>query len=109
MLKLNFKWMKFAALEGLTKSTCSVIHKYIGISGGSFGPMVVVTGIIGCVQMIGGGILAFVRGDKIYPGLKPVMGSCLFGIFAVFMTVLSLYVFTFEGADIGIKTFIGIF
>jgi len=99
-------WMKYALGEGLAKMAFRVTAKLVGMSGGSLGNAFLATFVIGVVQMIGGLIGTIVRRDALFPGWKLVFSSMWFGLFAFIMAVAVIYAFTYEGADVGITTFI---
>lgn len=107
MDKINWKW--YAVGEAFAKTVNNSLAKILGLSGGSFGTSVFTTFIMGCVQALGGGIIALSAKQKLFPGWKLVLGSFLFGTSACIMTVAGLLVFTFPEADIGVFVFISLF
>ena len=101
-------WTLYAGGEGLTKTVNSSFAKLMGVSRGAEG-VLYVSLVIGMVQSIGGLVGALVRREPLIPTYQAVFGSFVFGLSAFGMTVLSLYSFTYEGADVGITTFITTF
>ena len=111
-LKGKISWIKFAFSEGVTKAINKSFHKYVGtyirghfgndiIEGTFFVPMVTSS-----IQMIGGLIGSIYRKANIFPSLKQIKGSMTFGFIASIMSVLSVYTFTFPGADLTVATFL---
>ena len=101
-------WGGYAGGEGLTKAVNSTLAKLMGVSRGPEG-ILAVSLAIGAVQSLGGLVGALARREPLIPTYQVVLGSLFFGVSAFGMTVLSLYAFTFEGADVGITTFITTF
>jgi|TARA_Y100000310_G_scaffold321577_1_gene379433 drug/metabolite transporter (DMT)-like permease len=110
MKKMIVSWMRYAVGEGLTKATNSTFAKFIGSLSGSLGFIVFVTFAVSVIQMLGGlvGNLSY-RKDNLFPGIKAILGSALFGTIAFAMTVIGIFRFTYEDADLGIATFIVLF
>jgi drug/metabolite transporter (DMT)-like permease len=101
-------WTKYAFGEGLTKITNGLFSKLMGITGGA--PSVLwVSLAIASMQSLGGLTGALLRHERVVPSWRSVGGSLAFGASAFLMTILGLYAFTFEGADVGITTFITTF
>ncbi|OGG48329.1 hypothetical protein A2761_03335 [Candidatus Kaiserbacteria bacterium RIFCSPHIGHO2_01_FULL_51_33] len=99
------KWVGYAGGEGLTKVVNTLLAKLLSSTHGS--PSVLWASFaIGSVQGLGGLLGALKRREPLVPTWRAVFGSFVFGLSAFGMTILSLYAFTFEDADVGITTFI---
>lgn len=99
-------WMYWPLAEGGTKTTSRLLQKFLGLTGKSLASTFFVTIVIGLIQMAGGYVLS---GG--WPRLRQVQFrqaamSILFGIVASVMTVISFLTFTYEGADVGVTTFL---
>lgn len=98
-------WIKWAFFEGLTKTINKILCKFVA-KGNTLAGAFLVTLVIGAVQMTGGLLIALFRKEKLFTSLPKIFGSIIFGVIASIMTVLIVYTFTIEGADIGIATFL---
>ncbi len=110
--KKSLIWVRYAFQEGTAKATNKTLNKFFGgyiknvfganlISGIFF-----VYLVIGFIQMIGGLFLAKRKSKKLFFSLDKIRGSIVFGIVASAMSFLSIYTFTFPGADIAVATFL---
>ncbi|MFH1427201.1 MAG: hypothetical protein ABIG60_01575 [Patescibacteria group bacterium] len=98
-------WVKWAFLEGIFRSINTNLLKFIG-QGNTLSGSFFITSIIGFIQMIGGWLIAIFRKEKIIIPFKLIYRSIIFGISASLMTVLSIYTFTYAGAEVGIVSFL---
>lgn len=103
-MPLGEKWMKFALLEGLTKAAARLLQKFVGI-GNTAGSALILTGITGMAQMLFGLIFGILPAHRAATRSQ-ILGSILFGFIATAMTAISVWSFTFPGADVGVTTFI---
>jgi len=99
------RWMKWAVAEGGTKTANRLISKFLGVVTGSFFGAVLATLITAVVQTIGGFFGSLATGQSLKIPSKQLIGSVVFGINAAIMGWLTVFVFTYPGADIGVVTF----
>ncbi len=99
-------WMKWAVAEGGAKSATRLINKTVGSAAGSFGGSLVVPAVVGAIEAFGGLIGAKSRGKNIVAAPRQIFMALLFGMIAAVMSFLSVFTFTYTGADVGITTFI---
>lgn len=99
-------WMRWAVLEGLSKTVGRLLQKFLGMATGSLAGSLFVVSLVGVVQALGGFIGARWRRAPLLATKGRIAGGVLFGLVATAMTVLAVFIFTFTGADIGIATFI---
>lgn len=100
-------WMKWAVAEGGAKTVGRVLGKYVGIAARTLPGGLLATLVIGTVQMVGGFLGAtLLRRVRLAAGGPQIFGAVCFGVIASVMTLLGIFSFTYEGADVGITTFI---
>ena len=99
-------WMKWAMAEGGTKTLSRLLNKYVGIASGTFAGSLAAYAVVSAIQMLGGLAGTTIRGRSIFISPPQLLGAALFGITASIMSVLAVFSFTYEGADVGITTFI---
>lgn len=99
------KWMIWTLLEAGTKTSSKLLQKVVGNVSSTLAHVFFATFVVGIVQVVAGFIMVKSRGKKFFPNAMNVLGSCLFGFFAVASTVLALTVFLL-GGDVGVNTFI---
>lgn len=104
-MQVGAKWMRWAFAEAGTKTASKILQKVVGNVSTTLAHTVFATFVIGLVQTISGWVVARSRNTPILTDKESILGSCLFGFFAVISTVLSFFVFLL-GGDIGINTFI---
>lgn len=88
------------------KTTNRVLAKFLGARSGSPEGTFIVTIIIGLVQTICGFYGVIFRKQKLFSNWRQILGSITFGFLASVMTVLGILIFTYQGADVGVVTFI---
>jgi len=93
--------MLWAVAEGGAKTAEHILKKFIAGEGGSF--VVLATG---AVQAFGGFLGVVSRSAQFVPSYTQVFWSLLFGILASFNSALSVWAYAYEGADIGVITFL---
>jgi drug/metabolite transporter (DMT)-like permease len=99
-------WILWAFAEGGLRSVNRILSKSVGSAGKTLSGSLLSTMVIGCVQATGGLLLSFAGKKKLLLPFSEIKGSIFFGLAATAMTVLSIYVFTFKGADVGVNAFI---
>lgn len=110
--KKTLNWVKYAFGEGLMKANGKSLGKFFGnqISAGMASNKIAGTYIIllveSLVQSMGGLLLAIKNKQIIFGNWKNVKGSIMFGIIASLMSFLSIYSFTYPGADLTVATFL---
>lgn len=102
---MNKSWIRWTILEAGTKTASKLLQKTVGMASTTPGHTFYGAALIGFVQTIVGVVLAKRREKKLCAGWANVIGSILFGIFAVISTVLGFLVFLY-GGEIGVNTFI---
>ncbi|MFH1822783.1 MAG: hypothetical protein ABH830_03725 [Patescibacteria group bacterium] len=98
-------WVKWAFFEGVCRSINTSLMKFVG-QGNTLPGSFFITSIIGFIQMIGGWIIALFRKEKIIMPFSKIYRSIIFGVSASLMTILSIYTFTYAGAEVGIVSFL---
>ncbi len=99
-------WIKWAVGEGLMKTINSVLAKILGVAYSTAQGTFITTIMIGLVQGFSGFCLSALRQKTLFPSVREVASSILFGFVATVMTMLGLLVFTYPGADVRVVTFI---
>jgi drug/metabolite transporter (DMT)-like permease len=99
-------WILWAFAEGGLRSVNRILSKFVGSAGKTLSGSLLTTIVIGCIQSSGGLIFAISQKKKILLPFREIKGSIFFGLVASAMTVLSIYIFTFKGADVGVNAFI---
>ncbi|OGY44833.1 MAG: hypothetical protein A3J62_02435 [Candidatus Buchananbacteria bacterium RIFCSPHIGHO2_02_FULL_38_8] len=100
------KWIRWAAAEGGTKASNSLISKFIGVATGSFFGAVVASLVVAIIQMIGGLIGARVQRRSLSLMPQQFLGVIAFGTIATLMSWLIVYVFVFPDSDLGVVVFL---
>lgn len=102
----NLKWSFFASGEGFLKITHFTLFKFFGALSSFTWFLFLVTLVIGAVEALIQGARAYRSNISFVPEVRPVLGAVGFGVVAVYMTVIPLYVLSFEGADIALFGFL---
>lgn len=97
--------MKWAILEGFTKTASRTLQKIIGNTTVSWEGTFLAAGIVGLVQVVVAAGTATKQKIKLFKDIPGIFGSAMFGILALISTVLGFATFVY-GGDIGISTFI---
>ena len=100
------KWMIWAVGEGVTKAGQWMCYKRVGGLGRTVDGALMVILVSGLIQTVGGLIGARARGIPLLPTRGQLVGCVVFGLFASTMMTLAVVTFTFEGADVGVTTFL---
>ncbi len=104
---MNNSWIKWAVGEGISKTISKLLIKIIGVASKNLPGTFLATLVIGIIQMLSGVVGSSVRKKQLRAPATQIAGSMAFGAVATIMTVISFMTFTYEGADIGVVTFIG--
>lgn len=99
------KWMLWTLAEAGTKTGSKLLQKVVGNVSSTFAHTFFATLIIGLIQVISGFLVTRRSGVPLFKDRVGILGSCLFGFFAVVSTVLGFAVFLL-GGEVGINTFI---
>ncbi|MBI2024698.1 MAG: DMT family transporter [Candidatus Harrisonbacteria bacterium] len=99
------RWMRWTFAEAGTKTVSKLLQKVVGNVSTTLAHTFFATLVIGLVQTISGLIVCRVGKKPIFRDGTGILGSCLFGFFAVVSSVLSFSVFLL-GGEVGINTFI---
>lgn len=102
----NEKWMGFALAEAGTKTTNSLISKFLGLATGTFFGAVLASLLTATVQTVGGFFGARLAGTPLKISGKQLAGCLAFGILAAISGWLIVYVYVYPGSDVGVVTFI---
>jgi len=97
--------MKWGAGEGCIRTVTRLLQKLIGGIAKSAEGVLLTTLLNGLVQIVVGFIGSRKRDQEIFTESKLIVGGVLIGVISTGMMFLSLLAFTYEGADIGIVTF----
>jgi len=97
--------MKWTLCEAGTKTSSKILQKVVGNVCVSLAHTFLATIIVGLVQIVAGLIVARLQKVRLLGNRFNIVGSCLFGFFAVISTVLAFGAF-FYGGDMGVNTFI---
>ncbi|OGY64914.1 MAG: hypothetical protein A3J53_01585 [Candidatus Harrisonbacteria bacterium RIFCSPHIGHO2_02_FULL_40_20] len=97
--------MLWTLAEAATKTSSQLLQKVVGNVSSTVAHAFFATFVIGVVQTIVGAVVCWRRGTKLLTDFESILGSCLFGFFAVVSTVLAFMVFLL-GGDVGTNTFI---
>jgi drug/metabolite transporter (DMT)-like permease len=98
-------WLKWAILEGLTKTGSRTLQKVIGVVSQSWGGIFLASGIVGLVQVIVASFEMKRRNIRFFGDTVGAIGSAIFGILALVITVLGFAIFL-KGGDVGTTSFI---
>ena len=104
-MQIGEKWMKWTLCEAGTKTASKVLQKVVGNMCVSLAHTFLATIVIGLVQIIAGLVMTRLQKVKLFGDHANIIGSCLFGFFAVVSTVLAFGAF-YYGGDMGVNTFI---
>lgn len=104
-MQIGEKWMKWTLCEAGTKTASKVLQKVVGNVSASLAHTFLATMIIGLVQIVAGLVMTRFQKVKLLGDRANIVGSCLFGCFAVVSTVLAFGAF-YYGGDMGVNTFI---
>ncbi|OHA24772.1 MAG: hypothetical protein A3D52_00445 [Candidatus Taylorbacteria bacterium RIFCSPHIGHO2_02_FULL_44_36] len=104
-MQIGEKWMKWTLCEAGTKTSSKILQKVVGNVCVSLAHTFLATIIVGLVQIVAGLIVARLQKVRLLGNRFNIVGSCLFGFFAVISTVLAFGAF-FYGGDMGVNTFI---
>lgn len=99
------KWMKWTLLESGTRVTSRILQKVIGFVSTAFACNVLASFVVGLIQTVASFIVLKVQHKGIRPDRKGLIGSCLFGTFATFSTIVPFTIY-YLGGDIGVVAFI---
>jgi len=98
-------WIRWTLAESGTRSLSTVLQKVVGMVSASVAETIFVTLVIGLVQVIGASLVNKIRKKRLLVHWTLILGSVIFGIFAVAATVLGFVAFLY-GAELGARTFI---
>lgn len=104
-MQIGEKWMKWTFCEASTKTASKILQKVIGNVSASLTHTFLATLIIGLVQIVAGLVMTRLQRVRLLGDRVNIIGSCLFGFFAVISTVLAFGAF-YYGGDLGVNTFI---
>jgi drug/metabolite transporter (DMT)-like permease len=97
--------MRWTILEAVLRTAHRIPQKLAGLSGAALGHAFLTTLVVGIVQTVLGVTYAILKGTQLVAPHDQILGSMLFGVFAV--VALTLGTFSFQlGGDVGTVTFI---
>lgn len=97
--------MKWTFFEALAKTVSKVLAKFVGVISTTMSHVFFATMVVGLVQVVGGWTMTKKRNTSLLGDREGILGSCIFGFFAVVSTVLSFAVFLY-GGELGMNVFI---
>lgn len=97
--------MLFTVAEALSKTLTKSLQKAAGVVSTTLAHAFFATLLVGLVQVVVGYIMARKQGHKIIDTPQNILGACLFGFFALVITVLGFGTFVYNG-DIGVSVFL---
>ncbi len=101
-----FPWPAWAVAEGMVKTIQWLLGKLVGSLGRTVEGAVLVTIVTGSAQVVGGAAGTLIRRQSLRVSPRQLLGSLLWGVMAAAAMLLTVLIFTYEGADVGVATFI---
>lgn len=104
-LEKKQSWTKYATAEGVLKISHFAIYKSFGVAAQALAYQLLVTAVIGLVEMVFAGALARSRNYPFVPNTQAVFGALAFGLVGIWMTIVPIYALSQPGADLALFGF----
>jgi len=101
----SYVWVPWALGEGGIRAFNTTLVKAVGLRSGTFGLVLLSTGIIGMVQVTLGLSVAKKQGISLFPETRLILWSIAFGVLATICTALAFTIYSMDG-DIAVHTVI---